>query len=259
MIRSALLAVALAFPALPAVAQSTDSQVDVDIAGVIQQISSNTGEMMMVMPGAAAGKEVTEVLRFEPWQMLDDLFRDDIVFLMRHGPTDWSKRDATNVAPGDCANQRVMTDVGKRQMYELGALMVANELKPGRILVSEWCRNQQTLDAMRDGMAMVDDAALDDVSIETIPDLNLLLSLQGAPNVTGLREIISNWDGGDGQGPMLVISHFTNIQELTEFSVYEGEMLVIDPKRNNRVLGYVRLRSASPDIGHFDESVVQNY
>ena len=44
------------------------------------------------------------------------------------------------------------------------------------------------------------------------------------------------------RGPLLAILHFTDIEELTNFSVYEGEMVMIDPKRDNRVLGYVRLR-----------------
>ena len=70
--------------------------------------------------------------------------------------------------------------------------------------------------------------------------------------MTNLRDLVTTWDGGNGDGPLLVISHFTNIQGLTEFAVYEGEMLVLDPDRENRVLGYVRLRTASPDVGHFN-------
>ena len=89
------------------------------------------------------------------------------------------------------------------------------------------------------------------IEVETLPSANLLLSLQGAPNVSGLRELVSAWDGSEGDGPALIISHFTNIQELTEFAVYEGEALVLDPKQSNRVLGYLRLKTASPDVGHF--------
>ena len=85
--------------------------------------------------------------------------------------------------------------------------------------------------------------------------MNLLLSLGGAENVTALRERVLSWEGSE-DGPLLIITHFTNIQELTEFSVYEGEMLILDPTRNGRVLGYLRLGSSRPDIGHFDASVV---
>ncbi|WP_222101796.1 SixA phosphatase family protein [Jannaschia seosinensis] len=211
------------------------------------------GLMTMVMPNSQveSDRAVTEELTFEPWDMLHALARDDVVLLMRHGPTDWSKRDATDVAPTDCEDQRVTTETGRRQMYELGALMVANHLTPGRIVASEWCRNQQTLEAMLDGMRDADPDALENVQIDTIADLNLLLSLQGAPDVAAMREIIADWDGGAGHGPLLIISHFTNIQELTERAVFEGQMLVLDPADGNRVLGQLRLRSAQPDVGHF--------
>ena len=250
-----LLATALA--ALPAIGIAAEPQTSDETAkGRIEQVSRHIGEMSMTMPTSPAGDAVTERLRFEPWQALEDLFRDDVVFLMRHGPTDWSKRDATDVAPDDCDNQRVMTPDGQRQMYEMGALLVANDIVPGKIIVSRWCRNQQTFEALREGMLATDAGALDGVEIETVDDLNLLLALQGAPNVTNLREVVSEWDGEDASGPLLVITHYTNINELTEFSVYEGEMLMLDPTRENRVLGYLRLRSAGPDVGHFPEEVV---
>jgi len=220
----------------------------------IRRMEGSKGMMTSELVAPGAERTVPETLVFEPWQMLDDLFaRDDYVLLMRHGPTDWSKRDADDVAPTDCANQRVMTGQGKRDMRNLGTLMAHNGLIPGKVMASEWCRNQQTLDALLEGIARVDEAAAERLrrGAETLPDLNLLLSLQGAPDVTGLREIIMNWDGGEGDGPLLLISHYTNIEELTTFRVYEGEMLMVDPDRDGRVLGYLRLKSAAPDVGHF--------
>lgn len=224
-----------------------------ELAGLVAR-DGDGGRMTMTMPGSAddPARAVVEELTFQPWDALEVLARDDVVLLMRHGPTDWSKRDVADVAPTDCENQRVMTEEGKRQMYELGALLVANDLRPGRIVVSDWCRNQQTLEAMRAGMTDAQADALADVEVETMSELNLLLSLQGAPDVAAMRDFISAWDGGDGDGPLLVISHFTNIQELTERAVYEGEMLVVDPDLNNRVVGMLRLASAAPDVGHFE-------
>ncbi|MEM9811593.1 MAG: histidine phosphatase family protein [Pseudomonadota bacterium] len=220
--------------------------------GRIDQVSTHMGEMIVTMETEADAKTERDTVRFEPWQMADDLLnRDDIVFLMRHGPTDWSKRDIVDVSPTDCDNQRIMTDTGKQDMENFGILLAANDVRPGKIVVSEWCRNQQTLSAFLDGMRLVNPDYVEDLSIETSADLNLLLSLQGAPTVTAMREMISTWTGEGHDGPLLLISHFTNIDELTEFHVYEGELLVLDPKRENRVLGYVRLKSASPDVGHF--------
>lgn len=247
----------LALLACPASAQDLSGNFVSDIFGNITRASNLAGEMSVTMSADSKDEAVTEVLRFEPWQMLDELFRDDIVLLMRHGPTDWSMRDASDVDPTDCENQRVMSEAGKLQMRDLGTLLVVNGLVPGRIVVSEWCRNQQTFEGLERGMLRADDASLLSTTVETSADLNLLLSLQGAPNVTNLRQLITEWDGSGGNGPLLIISHYTNIQELTQFNVYEGEMLVIDPKRDNRVLGYLRLKSAAPDIGHFDAEVVE--
>lgn len=240
----------------PATAQDLSGNIVSDIEGNISRSSGLAGQMTATMSGATSEAQMAERLRFEPWQMLDDLFRDDIVLLMRHGPTDWSKRDEVNVAPDDCANQRVMTPEGKDRMRELGILMVVNDVVPGQIVVSEWCRNQETYEAMRAGMLSVDPSALDDVVVETEPDLNLLLSLQGAPNVTAMRSRVAQWTGEGASGPLLLISHYTNIEEMTEFRVYEGEMLIVDPTRSNRVLGYLRLESAGPDVGHFDVEVI---
>lgn len=219
--------------------------------GGVDQISTHMGEMSVTMGGG--GRAVEDTLRFEPFQMIDELFgRSDIVFLMRHGPTDWSKLDEKNVSPTDCENQRVMSDSGKQAMQDFGALLAANGLLPGKIVVSEWCRNQQTLENIKIGFDEVDPSIRDSIPVETSADLNLLLSLQGAENVVNLRERVASWDGGEGTGPLLLISHFTNIEELTTFTVFEGEVLIVDPDRENRVLGYLRLRSAAPDVGHFN-------
>ncbi|MEM8787458.1 MAG: ester cyclase [Pseudomonadota bacterium] len=220
----------------------------------VEPVSTHVGEMSA---GGFSLEQTEERLRFEPIQMLGDMFaRDDVVYIMRHGPTDWSKLDERDVAPGDCANQRIMSDLGAVQMRDFGSLLAHNGVVPSRIVVSEWCRNQQTLEHLRTGFDRINPAILADVPMETDPELNLLLSLQGARNVEALRQRVSSWEGEPGRtGPLLLITHFTNIQELTQFSVFEGEILILDPKRNNQVIGTLRLRSASPDVGHFEEAL----
>lgn len=220
----------------------------------VEPVTQFVGEMAVPMPGGGIDKsQIDNALRFEPIQSFDEMFlRDDVVFLMRHGPTDWSQLDKKDVAPSDCDNQRLLSEEGAEDMRDLGALLAFNDITFGRVVVSEWCRNQQTYAELQSGYDRVDEGVWETFPKENSDDLNLLLSLQGAPNVTNLAELVSTWNGGAGEGPMLVISHFTNIQELTEFAVYEGEILVVDPKRDNRVLGYLRLKTAEPDIGHFD-------
>ncbi len=268
------LALALALLVVPAAAQHAAERpslgieplvADAETGAGIKRLSDAMGEMVadigMVLarspsgPAAASPEALDDALRFEPFDILGELMRDDLVLLMRHGPTDWTVRDVKDVAPTDCANQRVMTPLGEERMRSLGILMAGNGLRPGKVMISEWCRNRQTADRIIEGFELVDPAYAEALEVETRPDLNLLLSLRGAPDVTAMREEILAWDGpepGAPAGPLLMISHFTNIAELTEFHIYEGEALIVDPKQDGRVLGYLRLRSASPDEGHFE-------
>ncbi len=237
--------------ALAAVGLASAASAEVERKGTVRQLSPHVGGMMSprMSPQEKTGRK--DSIRFEPIQMIEDLVtRKDIVFLMRHGPTDWSHLDVKDVAPTDCANQRVQTPRGKIDMQNLGVLLADNGIAPGMIAVSEWCRNQQTVENLMIGFHVVDPAY--SVKIETDPKLDLLLSLQGSADVSALRDRIAAWTGEGASGPLLIVTHYTNIEELTNFSVYEGEMLMIDPKRENRVLGYLRLRSAGPDVGHFN-------
>ena len=250
--RPVLAAFVAALALTPALAQEGAAD---GMTGSTRQISTHMGEMEVeVGPGDV---EVDDSLRFEPYQQLEEMFfRDDVVYLMRHGPTDWSMLDAKDVAPTDCANQRVMVAEGEAAMRDLGTLMAANEILPARIVTSQWCRNRQTVENLLAGVARVDPAAAGAMPVETDPELNLLLSLQGAKDTSALRERIAAWDGDpDRPGPLLVVSHYTNIEELTQFRVFEGEILVLDPDRDLQVLGYVRLRSATPDVGHFADAL----
>lgn len=79
--------------------------------------------------------EVDAALRLEPFQQLGEMFGRDDVVLMRRGPTDWSKPDVEDVAPDDCADQRVMSPEGARDMRDLGALMAADGVPPAEIVV----------------------------------------------------------------------------------------------------------------------------
>lgn len=229
---------------------SAAAQTPLDTA---RQVDPHIGEMAVPMEVPQGIDDVTDRLRFEPWQLIDEMFtRDDVVFLMRHGPTDWSVRDPKRVDPGNCRETRVLSGQGEIDMFTMGLLMAHNDVMPGRIMVSEWCRNQQTKDALLEGIREIDPERAGAIDVETDASLNLLLHLDGAPSVTAMREAIAAWDGGDGTGPLMMISHYTNIEELTEFRIYEGEILILDPKRDGRVLGYLRLASATPDVGHFD-------
>lgn len=244
------LAVLLMLMTLPSPVRAQETALD-----TVRQVSTHMGEMIVDLTNSPV--DIDDALRFEPYQQLGDMFsRDDVVYVMRHGPTDWSKLDEPNVAPTDCANQRIMSPKGRDQMRDLGTLLASNDVLPSRIVVSQWCRNQQTVEMLKEGFDRVDPAIAKAMPVRTDPALNLLLSLQGAPDVTGLRQLVEAWEGDpDRKGPLLLITHYTDIEEMTQFRVFEGEILVLDPKRDNLVLGYLRLRSAAPDVGHFADAL----
>ena len=233
-----------------------------DLKPKVTRVSAAKGEMAMEVvladpsdsDAVAPSYAPSDRLMFEPWQMLDELFRPDIVLLMRHGPTDWSRRDVKGVAPDDCAHQRLLSETGASSMRDLGILLSGNGIRPSKVVTSEWCRNRATVANLVDGFHMIDADYANTLEVQSDSGTNLLLSLEGAATVTPLRELVSAWDGEGRDGPLLIVSHFTNIAEFTEFQVYEGEILIVDPKRNNRVLGYLRLKSASPDVGHFENT-----
>ena len=250
---AALALVALA--ALPASARAQEARAT--SGGVVEQVSGFTGQMSMAMASdASEDMAVTEVIRFEPWQMLDELFRDDLVFVMRAGPSDWDAAEAADVGATACDAQRPLSAEGEEAMRQFGSLLVANDLRPGHVVVSEWCRAQQTYAALEAGILAVDANALDGMGAEADPALNLMGAEHGPADVEALRELVMAWDGGDGEGPLLVVTHYPNIEALTEFRAYEGEIIMVDPKRGGRVLGYLRLGSAAPDPVRFDPATV---
>jgi Histidine phosphatase superfamily (branch 1) len=214
----------------------------------------NEGHTGVVYPDAGSdlSGELRGSLRFEPITMLGDLYRKDIVLLMRHGPTDWSQIDLRGVDPKDCAHQRMLTHAGREAMQQLGMHLAVSEILPTEIRVSPWCRNADTFAALMDGIGRVNPVYPHSVLVEEDPGLGLLLSLGGAASVVPITDAIDDWQARGPTGPLLLITHYTNIEELTEFKVYEGEILVLDPTLGNRVLGYLRMDSAKPDAIHFD-------
>lgn len=212
------------------------------------------GHAGVVFPETGSGLSVQlrGSLRFEPITMLADLYRKDIVLLMRHGPTDWSQMDARGVDPKDCERQRMLTADGSEAMRQLGMHLAVSEILPTEIRVSPWCRNTETFEALIDGVRRIDPRY--DQSVEVAEDygLGLLLSLGGASTVGPITATIDDWKKRGPTGSLLLITHYTNIEELTDFRVYEGEILVLDPTLDNRVLGYLRMDSAQPDAIHFD-------
>ncbi|MEM7723113.1 MAG: hypothetical protein AAF376_12120 [Pseudomonadota bacterium] len=243
---------ALGALALPFGAQAQDEASGLELI----QRSGHAGTMQMPEEMASLEVDGSEGIVFEPYQMTDELYeRHDLVFLMRAGPSDWTEDDAPAATVSDCTAQRSISARGYGQMRALGAMMGIIGVIPGEIVASEWCRTQDTVAALVEGFAFIDEDQAEAIPVATEPYVNQLDLSGDDADVAMLEQTIRDWDG-NADGPLLIVTHFENIQALTQFNVYAGEMLVLDPVLDGRVLGYLRLISARPDRVHFDPSVV---
>jgi hypothetical protein len=108
-----------------------------------------------------------------------------------------------------------------------------------------------------DGIGHVMPDQRQSVLVKEYPGPGLLLSLVSAVSVDPIRDTTDKWQARGPNGPLLLITHNTNIEELTEFKVYEAESLFLDPALNNRVLGKLHMDSAKPDAVHFAAPDIQ--
>ena len=88
------------------------------------------------IPGALAAAPDEDLLR---------TLRDGAVTVyFRHASTDHAQRDAKDVAPEDCANQRNLSDAGRAEARAIGAALRAIGLSLGDVLSSPYCRTMDT-------------------------------------------------------------------------------------------------------------------
>jgi phosphohistidine phosphatase SixA len=76
----------------------------------------------------------------------DALRQGGYVIYFRHTATDFSKNDAAMKGYADCANQRLLSSLGRAQALEIGQRITALKLPLGEALASPMCR---TLDTAR--------------------------------------------------------------------------------------------------------------
>ena len=112
--------------ATPTLAQSLAPFPQVDWAGIQRQLDAHVGEMSAVLPGDAheerADEEMEEALRFEPLQMLDDLFLDDIVLIVRTGSRTTEPGSELRDSSG-CALEDRLTEDGAHPIEDFGMLL----------------------------------------------------------------------------------------------------------------------------------------
>lgn len=97
---------------------------------------------------AAAGERVrssavVEAARLDGARLLQALRGGGFVIYFRHTATDFSKRDEAMAGFDDCANQRLLSEQGRRDARLIGQQIAALKVPVGDVFASPMCRTME--------------------------------------------------------------------------------------------------------------------
>lgn len=135
------------------------------------------------------------------------------VALMRHAEAP-GVGDPAGFKLGDCATQRNLSDQGRRQAKEAGALFRSKGVDRATVYSSQWCRCLDTASALALGPVLPQ------------PALNSFFdeSARGREQTESLRRLIRERPAGK---PLVMVSHQVNITALSGVYPQSGEIVVL--------------------------------
>jgi phosphohistidine phosphatase SixA len=144
------------------------------------------------------------------WALLRDGGR---VVLLRHARTNGSG-DPANFDIGKCNTQRNLSERGKQQAGEIGALFAARAAPVERVLSSRYCRCMDTariaFESEPEPFAPLDP-----------PDAD---PQKQAEQLAAIVAEVRNYSGSDN---MVMVTHLEDIQALTGVAPREGEAVIV--------------------------------
>lgn len=160
--------------------------------------------LVVLLPLPAAADEAL-------WQGLREGGR---VVLMRHALAPGTG-DPPEFRLGDCATQRILDAVGRRQAREIGQAFRARDVPVASVLTSRWCRAAETAEL------------LDLATVEEEPLLDSFFQDRsaGPAQLAGLRQLIAGLPR-DG-GTVVMVTHQVVITGLTDVFPRSGEIVVL--------------------------------
>lgn len=144
------------------------------------------------------------------------------IILMRHSQTVAGVGDPAGFKLGDCATQRNLNKKGVQQAKRVGAALKSAGIRIGKVLVSEWCRADDT------ARHILEAAGLDKVPRKKFWPLNNAWDDDSRidEQVAAIRSELANWRG---PGALLMISHGVTIGPAVGRSTTQGGFFVIEP------------------------------
>lgn len=156
------------------------------------------------------------------------------VVVIRHAATVPGKGDPANFTLGDCSTQRNLSDAGRLDARRLGEAFRTHAIPVGVVLSSRWCRANDTAQLAFGRVVpdpMLDSSGLDDEAGRQ-------------RKIAAVRAQVQAYRGGPN---LVLVTHETNIKELTGESLAQGEMLVATPKADGslEVVGRVAVQQSA--------------
>ena len=138
---------------------------------------------------------------------------DSHIALLRHAIAPGTG-DPPEFAIGDCATQRNLSNEGRAQAQRIGARFRANGIGLAVVFSSQWCRCLETARLLGLG------------DVNELPVLNSFFQdyERREPQTQQLREWIAEQDT---PGPLVLVTHYVNIAELTGVRPGSGELVVV--------------------------------
>jgi len=174
-----------------------------------------------LLPAAAAPASFDATIRA--------LNEDGRVILMRHVQTVPGVGDPKGFRLEDCATQRNLNQEGFDQARRLGKSLREAGVRIGRVLVSQWCRADDT------ARLILKAAGQDSVAREPFPALNNVWDDDSRidQQVADIRAAIAGWRG---PGVLLMVSHGVTIRPVTGRSAPQGGFFVLQPEADGFVI-----------------------
>jgi histidine phosphatase superfamily protein (branch 1) len=125
--------------------------------GLIKRIVSRTALLLHVglagvaasaqfqeIPPAAAGRSALPARPLSGPDLLAELRNGGYIIYFRHTSTDFSRDDSRSKSDEDCDNQRPLTDKGRAEARQIGAVFRDLKIPVGQVLASPRCRTMET-------------------------------------------------------------------------------------------------------------------
>lgn len=147
---------------------------------------------------------------------------DGRVILMRHTQTTPGVGDPDGFKLEECATQRNLNDEGIEQARRFGRALKAAGIRIARVLVSEWCRADDTARYVLEAAGQAETPRTRFWPLNNVWDDNSRVNQQTAKT----RAEIANWRG---PGALLMVSHGVTIRPVVGQSTSQGGFFVLAP------------------------------